>query len=217
MIRTMRDFGMAVALVALVAARSRAQQASCEHCRGVMAPPALVLLAQPSVQQELKLSDEQIKKVGDAVAQDREEFRKIRELPRDQREPKFAELFETSRKQTRAIVTPEQAHRLRQIVWQQEGGLAFCHPHVAKELQLSAEQKEKIKAIQKETREALKNYWMENAPQNRAQVFSKRKELHDDAAAKMMALITPEQKAKWQEMIGEPFTGAISCHGPCAQ
>ena len=47
MIRKMRDFSMAVALVALLAARGRAQQSSCEHCAAAKAPPALMLLAQP--------------------------------------------------------------------------------------------------------------------------------------------------------------------------
>jgi Spy/CpxP family protein refolding chaperone len=217
MIRRIRDFWMAAALIALIAARGRAQS-SCEHCAGAKGPPALMLLTQPAVQQELKLSDEQIKKVGEALAQEREEFRKMRELPREEREHKFAEFFAANRKQAKAIVTPEQAHRLRQIAWQQQGAMAFGNPRVAEALHLSDEQKEKIKTIRQETRDAARKVFGQDPPAAREDARKAMEKLHKDAAAKMMALITPEQKEKWQALIGEPFTGAISGHHrACAQ
>jgi Spy/CpxP family protein refolding chaperone len=191
MVRTIQKL-MAVILVAALAGRGRAQQAacateqaSCEHCGRVMGPPPLMFLSQKSVQQELKLTDEQIKKVGEALTQQREELRKLRELPREERQKKYAALFGASVKLTKEIVTPEQGKRLRQIIWQQEGALAFANPHVAEALQLSGEQKEKIQAIHRETREAAQKFF--------------------------------EQKAKWQELTGAPFTGEIVRHGPRAE
>jgi hypothetical protein len=43
---------------------------------------------------------------------------------------------------------PEQLKRLKQLVWQQRGGSALTDPEVADALQLSTEQREKIKKIQ---------------------------------------------------------------------
>jgi acyl-CoA reductase-like NAD-dependent aldehyde dehydrogenase len=207
--RRIQSWLMAVSLVALAAARGSAQQSACEKCGRVMGPPPLMLLAQKSVQAELKLSDDQVKKVGEALAGQRAEFQKLRALPREEREKKFAELFETSRKLTKEIVTPEQGQRLRQIHWQQQGALAFGNPRVAEALHLSDEQKEKIEAIHKEARETAGKFFAQDPPPAREDIHRTMKELRKTSEAKTMALITEEQKAKWQEMLGTPFTGEI--------
>lgn len=220
MIRRIQNLWTVVSLTALIAGQSGAQQpSSCERCgKGrVMGPPPLMLLAQQSVQQELKLSDEQIKKIGEALAKQREEFHKLRELPREEREKKFAELCGASCKLTKELVSADQAQRLRQISWQQQGALAFANPQVAEALNLTSEQKEKIQAIRQEMRDAARTFFAQEQRPAREDIHKKMKELHQDAAAKMLALITDEQQEKWHELTGAPFTGQIVRHGPRAQ
>jgi Spy/CpxP family protein refolding chaperone len=227
MVRRIQKLLTAVALVALSAGRSGAQQASCERCSAqqascehggrVMGPPPLMFLAQKSVQQDLKLSDEQIKKIGEALTRQREEFNKLRELPREERDKKYAELFGASCKLTKEIVNCEQGHRLRQIIWQQQGALAFGCPEVAKALELTSEQKEKIQAIHQELRDAGRKLFAAEQAPPREEIHKKMKDLHKDAAAKMLALITEEQKEKWHELTGAPFAGEIVRHGRSAQ
>jgi acyl-CoA reductase-like NAD-dependent aldehyde dehydrogenase len=210
----MQKYWMAATLVVVVvAARGGAQQAtSCEHPGRVMGPAPLLLLAQKSVQAELKLSDDQIKQVADALAQQRAEFKKLRDLPHEQRAQKSAELMRGSYHVCKEIVTPEQGHRLRQIVWQQQGALAFANPHVAEVLKLSDEQKEKMAAIHREAQEAARKFFAQDPPPAREDIHRTMWELRKNTEAKLMALITPEQKEKWQELTGELFTGEISRH-----
>jgi Spy/CpxP family protein refolding chaperone len=50
-----------------------------------------------------------------------------------------------------AILTPEQAKRLKQIVYQQQGTTALATPDVAKAIGLSEEQRKQIADISEET------------------------------------------------------------------
>jgi hypothetical protein len=207
--RKIRSWLMAMSLVALIAARGRAQQPNCERWGRIMGPPPLMLLAQKSVQEELKLSDEQVKKVSEALAGQRAEHAKLKELPREEREKKWAEMFGASWKLTKEIVTCEQGQRLRQISWQQQGALAFANPKVAEALHLSDEQKAKIDALHQEARETARKFFAQDPPPAREDMHHTMKELRKTTEAKMMALVTDEQKEKWKELIGAPFTGEI--------
>ena len=41
-------------------------------------------------------------------------------------------------------------------------------------------------------------------------------QLRADVQAKTMALLSDEQKARWKEMAGAPFTGELHFRGGCA-
>jgi hypothetical protein len=167
------------------------------------------LLSNPSVQKELKLSDEQIDKAK-KVAQDlrekyKEDFAKIRDAKPEERAQKFQELSgkisAEARKAVAGILKPEQAKRLRQIELQQAG---LNDVEAQKALKVSDEQKKKLQGISedanKERREIVKS-----ANGNFQEAVEKMAKLRKETREKQEKVLTEEQKKEWKAMQGEPF------------
>src|SRR5260221_12970611 len=74
-----------------------------------------MLLGKKSVQAELKITDDQLKKVEDLSAKQREAFAGLRDLSREERGQKIAEMAKTMDKDAAAILQPDQQKRLKQI------------------------------------------------------------------------------------------------------
>ena len=114
----------------------------------------LLLLEQPSVREELKLTEEQTRQVGHLAARRRAAFWDSPDLSLERWRVKFEELAA----QEKAVLdglTPEQARRLKQIAWQEGGASAFSDPQLHDELALTDEQKAQIRAVQDEARRAM--------------------------------------------------------------
>jgi hypothetical protein len=179
------------------------------------------LATNKSVQQELKLTEEQVKKVGETVAEvdkkhedDLAEIRKIEDMM--ERGTKMRELMATKttevNKALADILKPDQLKRYKQIELQQRanspfgGGLAgvFATPEIATELKLTDDQKEKIKGIgedfQKDAADARAN-----AGGDFAAMQEKMTAMRKEVTTKITGLLTDEQKKTWKEMTGEPF------------
>ena len=119
---------------------------------------ALQLIGREEVRKELKITEEQQGIIRELQASSRPNFREllgnIRDLSREEREKKFAELRASSEKKSKEaeadlyglILDEGQATRLKQIVLQQKGNRALTEPATAKALGLSAAQVTKIKA-----------------------------------------------------------------------
>src|SRR5439155_18465089 len=107
------------------------------------------LLQNESVQKELKLSDEQVKKIKDASQsirdKHRDDFEAVRKLEGDEAREKGQELMKTVGEETKKamadILTPEQNKRFKEIQLQQEGARAFNEADVQKALSLTDDQK----------------------------------------------------------------------------
>ncbi len=119
---------------------------------------ALQLIGREEVRKELKITEEQQGIIRELQTSSRPNFREllgnIRDLSREEREKKFAELRASSEKKSKEaeadlyglILDEGQAARLKQIVLQQKGNRALTEPATAKALGLSAAQVTKIKA-----------------------------------------------------------------------
>ena len=119
---------------------------------------ALQLIGREEVRKELKITEEQQGIIRELQTSSRPNFREllgnIRDLSREEREKKFAELRASSEKKSKEaeadlyglILDEGQATRLKQIVLQQKGNRALTEPATAKALGLSAAQVTKIKA-----------------------------------------------------------------------
>ncbi len=70
---------------------------------------------------------------------------------------------------------------------------------MAKELNLTPEQKEKLKAIMQEEIQKAKAI-RDDTSMRRFQKARKLKAIRDDATPKVKAILTPEQFKKWQEL-----------------
>ena len=71
--------------------------------------------------------------------------------------------------------------------------------HLTKQLQLTDEQKPKIKAILQGQRDQMKAL-MEDSSATREEKMPKMKEIHESSSAKIKAILTDEQKTKYDKM-----------------
>ncbi len=174
--------------------------------------PLWMLLSQKSVQDELKVTDDQIKKTEELSEKQREGFRSLRDLEPEERTKKMQEANQASEKALAEILKPAQLKRLKQISLQLAAVLAFINPEVIKELKLTDAQKEKIKEIWQQTMDQKADIFQNI--HDRAEIRKKRDEVDKSAVEKVVSEFNPEQKAKWKELIGEPFKGEITFGGP---
>src|SRR5262249_20714624 len=91
----------------------------------------LFLLSQKSVQEELKLTDDQVKKVSELEQKQRDAFQGARNLSREEAQKKFQELASDTNKAIADSLKEDQVKRLKQISLQQQGTRALSDPEVA--------------------------------------------------------------------------------------
>lgn len=165
------------------------------------------LLAEPSVVQDLGLSEEQRSSVAALVEhQGRqwfEAFRDFRQITAEERRERFLDIAREHEARLEKILTRSQRHRLRQIALQGRGPGGFRDPDVVNRLKLTPEQRERIRGIDADTffgpppEPRKENGWSGHERKMRA------------ATERCVALLTEEQKRRWQEISGEPFQGAL--------
>jgi Spy/CpxP family protein refolding chaperone len=169
----------------------------------------LGLAARDEVQQELQLVDEQKDKVR-AIADDarnraRDEmrgiFEQLRDLNDEERRAKFEEIRTKleamnadMEKELDKVLLPHQLERLKQIDLQnkirQRGSSALTSGDVASALNLTDEQRQKLEKRAAEVQEELQ---------------TKIRKLQAEARQKMIDVLTPEQQAQLQKMMGDNF------------
>lgn len=169
----------------------------------------LGLAVRDEVQQELQLVDEQKDKLRTIADSARDKvrdemrgmFEQMRDLGDEERRAKFDEIrtkfdalnadFE---KDLEKVLLPHQMERLKQIDFQnkirQRGSQAITGGDVAKALNLSDEQREKLEKRAAEVQEEMQ---------------TKIRELQADARKKMFDVLTPDQQAQLRKMIGDNF------------
>jgi hypothetical protein len=100
------------------------------------------------------------------------------------------------------ILTRSQRARLNQIALQFQGFLAFRDPEVIRKLRLTPEQRGRIREIEEELLlPPRKPAGMPRPPFPHTHPWERLRESKERA----LALLTPEQKTRWQELTGRPF------------
>ena len=194
-------WGLAAAAVALGVGPALAQRRNTEGQTN-----ATLLLNRPSIQKELKLSDDQVQRVK-AVLKKRQTIRdEVKDLDGDERAKKLEELGKRNDDLVAEILTPGQNRRLRQVFLQQQGIIAFSRPEVVKELGLTEEQQKKINDIEKE---AVAHIMTLRQPGGGEEAMMKIGEVNKAIVAKAVNVLTDSQKARWKAMTGEPFKGEL--------
>jgi len=161
------------------------------------------LLTNEQVQQEIDLVPAQevdLRKLREDIRDRmRETFSRMRDASEEERRVIFAEAREVGREmeaRAESILMPHQVDRVRQIMIQQQmrgrggAGSALTSGRIADELGLTEEQIEELRKKAEEAQEEMRQ---------------KLEELRKQAEEKILSALTPEQRAKWQKMVGEPF------------
>ncbi len=197
----------------------------------------LSALVQKPVQRELKLTDEQRKKVRNLESKHQRDLTRL--MPQNplaafndpastmqtlQNVPaKVQQLGKEVDEAIDRILTAAQGRRLREISLQLRGGHALNDPEVAEALKLTKDQKAKLQEIQQEAMKDMQKAGLKAMgdavrggfnpaafQQTSEQAAQKLKELWNNLGKRQMEVLTAEQKAEWQKLTGEPFksTGA---------
>src|SRR6516162_6911853 len=159
----------------------------------------LLLLRQKSVQKELKLSDDDVKKIMDFTNKESDEYGKALKLAERERTAKFDELEAANKKFLEDNLSADQRKRLEQITLQVTGLHQLGRAEVVKALNLTDEQQAKFEQMQKDARKALEEIITGT---DRAGKTEKLAKLREETNKKIMDTLTDEQKAKVKEIVG---------------
>jgi Spy/CpxP family protein refolding chaperone len=171
----------------------------------------LLLLRQKSVQKELELTPETVKKIMDFTNAQSEAVQKAADMGEAARKEAFEKLGKQNDKFLADTLNAKQSKRLDQITMQFTALTHLLKPEMIKELKLSDEQVKKFKDMQTEARKELGEII---DAKERAGKTEKLAKLREETRKKILAVLTDEQKTKVREIAGPPFEGEIVFEEP---
>lgn len=184
-----------------------------------MAGPGLLL--NEAVQKELKMTPEQVEKAKTAFGANRQQARGAAQGQRRQGagggagqdvRQLLGNRQQEVEKQVKEILDEKQFARFQQLQLQQQGAAALVRPDVADRVGLSQEQKDKIRQIQQESfaslREAMQAARTGQGADRQgamAQIREKMMKAREESNAKIIGMLSAEQKKKWDDLLGPAF------------
>jgi hypothetical protein len=173
-------------------------------------PEMEMLLKDRRVAREIKLTGNQEmvarRALFEPLGKFTQELNKLRGLKLEEFQARSREARlvynEEEREVVGKVLKPEQFKRIKQIQVQGAGLDAFLQPAVQKELKLTDEQKENVKAAAKEYRKASDDI---HGGRKATSVAKQLATLREATMKKLVALLNEEQQRTWKEMTGEPF------------
>ena len=173
------------------------------------------LLANKSVQEELKITEEQatkIKEFGTEITKDMPKFD-----PNGDRDEQMKMMTEFRKKMmtateefTKKTLTPDQQKRYKEITIQSAGllpgmfGFGGMSEDTAKALKITDEQKTSLKEINDSMQKDMQELRQGGGGRD-PETMKKMTALRKEAADKAKGVLTDEQKKIWTELTGKPF------------
>lgn len=177
-----------------------------------MALPPPLLLSQKSVQEELGVTPDQQHRLQELFRRDREAAGRLGSLSADERQHRIRQLIEDDEKAISDVLKPEQQRRLGQISLQLYGAQAFADPGIGKELNLTPEERGRAIAVLEETGKRMDDLRPGSADEDA--IRRQTRELDQRAADRIVAMLNPDQQARWKQMVGRPFKGEVKFGPP---
>lgn len=189
---------LGLASVALGQGQDRQQQSQQQP------PSALGLFANPDIQKELKLSEEQVSKLRDALnkvmEKHRDDFAKLQQLPAEEQQKKMMAINEEHNKAVAGALDAKQWKRYKQIQWQLDPIGSLQDPDLQKELKVSDEQKKKIDGLFNDA-----NKKVQEMMKSRETSREKYQNVVKDLEKKTNDVLTEEQQKNLKELKGPAF------------
>ena len=178
----------------------------------------LFLLNLPEVQDDLRVTPDQRKQfdaLNDRLRACREElFQDIRRLSVEEKRSRFLDVTRENEAGVAGILDPIQQARLRQIDLQTKGPTAFRDPLVVATLNLTPEQQDRIKVIEADRMFLFRpDGPRPDGPRPGGPggpPFGPKKgpdDMRRPDVDRILAILTEDQRARWQELTGRPFAG----------
>lgn len=160
------------------------------------------LLQNEGVQKELNISDDQKTKLREALEKVRADNKDIIDKGRDMTREDREKLAKASNEAIGKVLDEKQQKRFKEIQLQSQGAAAFQNPQVQSKLKLTDDQKDKIKKINEESREKMRDLFQGGFNE---ETQKKMAELRKETMDKATGVLTADQKKTWKEMTGKPF------------
>ncbi len=187
---------------------------------GGQAVNATALVDIKEVRTEIEMLDSQYEELKAALTKIREDartqqgerpnFRELDEEARNKLIQEFRARAEKQRKtvdaKVKEILLPHQTDRLDEIALQVQGIRALLQDAIAKELKITAEQKEKMEKVQTDAREKMqgqiRELFQSGDREKIREVFT---QMNQQTEKDILAVLTAAQKAQFTEMKGKEF------------
>jgi hypothetical protein len=174
-----------------------------------------MLLNMREVREELGTKEDQNKQLDELTRSirppERPNFEDLNDDERRERmeamRAKQEEVFRGTEEKLSKILDEKQLARFKELRLQRQGVGALMRPELAKQLELSEEQQDKIRKIQEGARPEGRGpgNFQEMSEEERREFFTQMRERREKADAEILAVLTDEQKTKWNELQGEKF------------
>lgn len=170
---------------------------------------ALGLVYRPEVQAELRLTALQKSRLQEPSNEELRKmckfFQGLRSIPRSDWAKRFAAFCAAQQQQLGAFLDPGQLRRLHQITLQQDGPFALARPEVADSLRLPLEQRTQLTVLLKQLGEDYRAVLKAKAG---ADIGKRLAEFQQRADRQIAGILTVEQLATWQALLGDKFAPA---------
>ncbi len=169
----------------------------------------LMMLSDAAVQDDLRLSVPQRQEIKAIIDRSNEQWRNLfleaRPAALADRQSAFLDVTRTSDRAMRTTLSAEQLARLDQITLQLQGPSAFSRSEIVSRLGLTDSQRQLIRQIELET---MMSVWDRPPPGNHRGGPPKPDWRPSEAVMeKILAVLTPEQRAQWDKLTGPRFQG----------
>lgn len=164
---------------------------------------------------DLKLSEDQIKKLDELNKKMQEKSAAARQDAQGDREAMMSAMQEIAKETEKGlgeIVSADQLKRLKQLQLQssiKNGGLmmALNNPDVRKGLNLNEEQQEQLKGFGEDMRNTMQEIFQGGGGGDRQEMMKKVQEYRASIDKKVAKMLTEEQNKKLKELQGDEFKG----------
>jgi Spy/CpxP family protein refolding chaperone len=198
-----------VVMVAMISQVTLAQREEGRRGRGGRdgggfgGPSGVRLLSLKEVQTALKLTDEQKDKITKINDQMRDDIRKA--FDDGTGREKMQELNASAAAKVNEVLDAGQQKRLMGILIQVAGAAATSDPAVAKELNITDDQKKQLETARQSNMEAMRKEFDGARDQtgSREEMRAKFDKLREEANKKLMAVLTSDQQAQLEALKGE--------------
>lgn len=172
----------------------------------------LTLLENKDVQEDLKLTAEQVKSVKELATKYNEAIKDLKGRDAFQ---KSRDLIQQNQQAIERLLNGDQNKRLGQLEVQQKGPNAFSDPQVSKEINLTNEQRTEMQNVIRESAKKRTEIIRDNKG-NAEKILEKTNELNKSVVEDIVKNLTDGQKGTWRILVGEPFKGTLPAFGGAA-
>lgn len=183
---------------------------------GTIGGGPLDLLKIEAVLKELKVTEDQARRISELDQGERDALREMLERTRSpdmDREAQAAgfraylqKRNETAWESLPGVLQPDQMKRLREIYLQKQGASALFEDTVADELKLTEAQRKRLVEMQTEVRDRMRAQMRELfGNPDRSGVYRKLDASREEAGQRFIAVLTETQREQFNNMKGRPF------------